>query len=440
MTVSLFLYLGIYSALLLLITFFISRKNTEEDFLIAGRKRTWWEVLFSKYVAEIDASWFVAFVGFAYFYGLGILGILFGTLVGYVLFASWGAPKIRNATHQHTFYTQGDFVSSKTGSAYAGQVTNWIAALNTILWLLVGIVGGAKIIEFFGLASYEVALAITILVIFSYLIIGGLRAVILTDVIQAIILIGLLAIISFGIIGDTNVGTLLSIQTDNLGLFDFVAFLLFGLLAPFSAPDRYQLVYAGKNTKEVATGLNIAFVPVLVSALFLLFIGLFMLVQSPGLEPGFVFSEALSTYLAPELLPLGVLLFFVALMSSADTNIYSAATHLLLKTNVAQKTKRVRWGLVALALLSFVIGIFIQDIIHITILAGIATFLAAIPLIYLISGGTQAAVFFGGISGGVLGAFWGIIIFGLEPTVGGVVVLGALVGLATPYLYLRFKK
>ena len=147
---EIYIYLALYVALLLIVSYIISRRQRREDFLIAGRNRGTWQILLSKFAAAIGAAYFITYTGFAYEYGLGVFAMLTGIVLGYLLFGYWAAPKIYRPSKENKFYKIGDFVYYKTKNRFAREFSNWIANLILFAWLLVGIIGGAKIISDFG--------------------------------------------------------------------------------------------------------------------------------------------------------------------------------------------------------------------------------------------------------------------------------------------------
>jgi len=63
---NIYFYLGLYVFLLLIISYFISKKQDKEDFLISGRNRGSIQILFSKFATSIGAGFFITYTGFAY--------------------------------------------------------------------------------------------------------------------------------------------------------------------------------------------------------------------------------------------------------------------------------------------------------------------------------------------------------------------------------------
>ena len=427
---QIYIYLGLYIALLLVVSYIVSKRQNSEDFLISGRNRGGWQIMASKFAGAIGAGYFITYTGFAYEYGLGAFAMLIGIIFGYFLFAYWAAPKVHAPSRENRFYTMGDFVYHKTGSKFSLKLTNLLSSLILFGWLLVGIVGGAKIISDFGLLSYSTAVIVTVLVVLSYIVLAGFKAVIITDVLQSVIILALLFLVTFGIIGSTSISELLSADTGSVDIGIAVSFFLFGLLAIFSYSNMYQLCYAGKNSRKVKHGLGLAVVPVAITAFFLLLIGLFMASNVGGLDSGLVFTEALKNFLPASLLPLAVVLFFAGIMSSADTNIYAISSHYVLsKRKTYFPVGSIRMAIIVLMAITLVISLIFTDIVDISILAGGLSLTLSFAMMYLFFGGNNSKRFAGSAIGGVIGLILGVSLLGVEPTAAITVIIGGALGL-----------
>jgi len=437
METTIYIYLGIYVAALIGLSWFISRRENDEGFLIANRDRKWWVIAISKFAGAIGIGYFVAYTGYAYEYGLGVYAIILGTFLGYMLFGLWAVPRVYAYSREKRFYTQGDFVAHATQSNAAKQLTNWVANLILFGWLMVGIVGGAKIISHFGLMSYEIALVATVFIVTSYILLAGFKAVLTTDIFQAIIIFILIAVLTWVIIGGVGIGAILSAQTGSIDVFTTIGFLLFGIFGVFSASNWYQLVYAAKDKRAGSFGIASAIIPIIAVATLLLMIGMFMFLQNPNLDSGLVFIEALGQYLPAGLLPIGIVLFFAGLMSSADTNIYAIASHYVLSRRSRRPVHDIRIVTVVLGVASIIIGFFFRDIVDLTILAAGFTVVLSVAMIYIISNGINKYRFIGSVIGGIAGFLIGLVIFGIEPVVILPILVGSLLGLIYNGWFLR---
>ena len=419
-------YIGIYVAVLLIISWIISRKQDKEDFFIAGRKRGGWQILASKFAASIGAGYFITYTGFAYEYGLGVFSLLLGLIIGFLLFAYWATPKIHLHSKEKKFYTIGDFVYDKIPSNFAKNFANITSMAILFSWLLVGIIGGGKIINDFGFLSYSLAVILTSVVILSYILLAGFRAVILTDIVQSFIIVLLLIFITLGITGTDSLGTILSSQNTGIDIGAVIGFFLFGVLSVFSYSDRYQLTYAAKNEKSIKHGIGLAIIPVVFVTFLLLLIGNFMSINVVGLDSGLVFTEALKNFLPSSLLPLAVVLFFAGVMSSADTNVYAISSHYAMSIK-KWSAKMIRNATILLMIIISFLAILFPDVVDVSIIAGAISLTLSFPMIYLLCNGRKKSKFMASSLLSIIGVVLGIAIVGFEPSVALFpVILGAL--------------
>lgn len=432
MELKLYIYLGVYILLLIGVSFFVSRKQKKEDFLIANRDRGFWQILLSKFATTIGAGYFITYTGFAYEYGLGVFALLIGTALGFLVYAYWAAPLIKKFSDSKRFYTIGNFVHFMLKDSRAEKTADLLSSSMLFAWLVTTIIAGGKIISEFGLLSYSSAVIITSGVILAYIIIAGYKAVLITDVVQSVVILVLVAVTAFAIVNPGSLSQVINTKTSSLDVGVGISFLIFGLLSVFSYSDRFQLAYAAKTTKALKTGLAFSIIPILIVAGFLLLIGLFMAGNSPGLESNFVFTEALRSFLSPDLLPLAMVLFFAGIMSSADTNVYAIASHyaLNIKGNSVLNVKR---GTVFVLLLVSVLALLFPDVVDVSIFAGALSLSLSLPILYILFGGKNGKKFFYSALGSIVGLVLGIIFLGIEPTITITTLLGGFVGLILPF-------
>lgn len=425
---TVYIWLGIYVAILLIISYIFSRRQSDEDYFISGRNRPGWQIFASKFAASIGVGLFITYTGFAYEFGLGTLTLVLGAIIAYPLFAYWAAPKIYKNSEKEKFYTLGDFVYSKTKSEFAKTSANILSSGILFAWLITGIIGGGKIINDFGFLSYNIAVLITSLVVLTYILMAGFRAVILTDIFQAGIIIVLLFVVTFGIIGSESIGTILETKTGGINIGTAIGFFLYGILAVFSSADRYQLTYASKDEKNLKHGLGFAVFPMIIASLLVVLIGLFMASRVQGLDTGLVFTEALKNFLPASLLPLSIVLFFAGIMSSADTNIYAISSHYELSRK--NKTRKgIRRATIVLVVISSILALLFPDVVDVSIIAGGITLTLSVAMVYVISGGENKNRFLGSMFGGLIGLAIGIAIFGLTPTIALPTIIVSIFGL-----------
>ncbi len=433
---ELYIYLGIYISIILIISLILSKNENSESFLISGRDRNSLYILFSKFSVSVGVAWFITYTAYAYEFGNDVFMILLGYIIGYSIFAYWASPKIYKHSRKNKFYTIGDYVYNNLKNGFAKLLTNIITIISQFFFVLVGIVGGAKIMSHFNLFSYEVSILITSLIILIYLILSGFKGVIITDLFQGIIILILLGFLSFSLIESQALSQVLSVKTSSLSLGSLVGFLIWGIMSTFASADRYQLCYAAKDIKALRRGMAFAIVPILIVAFFLLIIGLFMFSLNPNLDPDIVFLEALLSHLPQTLIPISLVLFFAGLMSSADSGIYAITSHFVFSKNPKNPKKEIRISIFIIILILTMISYFLRDIVAITIIGAAILLTLSVPMVYLLFGFKNENRFIGSVFGGIIGVILGIFIIGLDPSAAIFVLTGGLIGL----LYNRNKK
>jgi len=263
---------------------------------------------------------------------------------------------------------------------------------------------------------------------------AGHKAVILTDIVQSFVIFFLLIIITFSIVGSDNFGEILSFQGASVDIGVFIGFFLFGILSVFSYSDRYQLAYAAKNERNLRHGLGLAIIPIAIAGFFLLLIGMFMASNSPGLDSGLIFTEALRNFLPASLLPLAIVLFFAGVMSSADTNIYAISSHYAMHRK-GEKISKVRAGTIWLTIITSIVAILFPNVVDVSILAGGISLTLSFGMVYLIAGGRKASRFVISSFFALIAVIIGILIFGIEPILALPVLFAGAIG-----LLFRWKK
>lgn len=421
-------YLILYVLLLIGTTWFFSKNDSDEDFLLAGRKVSTGGLLLSKFAGAVGVSTFITYTGYAYTFGFGVFGLLIGAIVGYTFFAFWAAPRVNRLGRVGECSTQGELVSMVLKDKMSGQLTNWVTVVVQFFWILLSLVGGAKVIEEFGVLSYQWAVLLTSVVILIYVILSGLKAVIITDVIQSLIIVSFLGVIVYSLISSTETDVT-SLDVESISLGKIVGLVIYGVLSVFGMADRYQLSLAAKNEKAVKVGLGLAIIPVLIISSMLIFVGLNVLASQKGLDEDLVFVYAMQNQLSTNLLPVLLVMFFAGLMSSADTNVFAVSAHVT-KNFENKSDKRVsRITTVVVVIFASVVSLFWKNVIDVTIVGAAMRVVMAVPMIYILLDKKNVLRYKLSLVGGVLGLSIGLIVFGPDAKLAITTLVGTLLGL-----------
>ena len=332
-------------AVLVLGIFFSRHVKTSGDFFLAGKSLPFWAVGMSVVVSDIGAIDMVAGAGAAYKYGLAQANFdWIGSVPAMVIVAFVFVP----------FYwrsgvcTLPEFLGRRYGeSVRTIQAVIWLGFLVSMLAVML-YSSAVFLNEILGL-SLGWGIWITVAVVGFYTVLGGLTAVVLTDVVQTVIMFvgaAALLVLSFWKIGGWSklVETVtargpefaehfqLLLPNDTASPYPWSG-MLFGLgivlsTAYFSSNQAViqRVLGARSEWHAKASMLFAAFLKLLVPVLIMV-PGIAAVALHPGLEnPDRAVPRLVGDLLPPGLLGLMFAAFFAALMSSVDSYLNSSTT------------------------------------------------------------------------------------------------------------------
>lgn len=160
-----------------------ARTSIENEQYLAGKSLTFFESLCSIIATEVSALTFLGIPAFSYGADFSFIHIYLGALIGRIIIAKVFLPKIYN--QGLTIYT----VMAKNGTKWGQKFIAIFYAINKFLAVGVRLFSGSILIsEFFNLSIYW-AVGIICLITFFYTLIGGLKAVVRTDIAQMFLFI-----------------------------------------------------------------------------------------------------------------------------------------------------------------------------------------------------------------------------------------------------------
>ncbi|MCK4664004.1 MAG: hypothetical protein KAT68_14140 [Bacteroidales bacterium] len=187
-----YLFLAIFAIVMIALTLLVSRNKlwtgTQIGFLKAGSKVPWGIGAFS-----IAASWLWApalFVSVQKSYELGLPGMFwftFPNIIALVIFA-WLAPKIRKRLPGG--YTLPDWIRYRFKDERIHKIYLFIYFWYQVMAVTIQIFVGGLLISFFTGIPLNYVMIILIVIGLSYSLISGLRASIVTDFLQMIMIFG----------------------------------------------------------------------------------------------------------------------------------------------------------------------------------------------------------------------------------------------------------
>ncbi len=183
---------------------FLSRKGEEtDDYFLAGRAMTWPLIGFSLYASNISSTTLIGLAGDAYATGISVFNYEWMAAIVLVFFGVFMVPFILRSK----VYTMPEYLEKR----YDSRARTYFAILTLFLNIIVETAaslyaGGILIRAVFPETPLWVTIAVLAVLAGIYTIIGGLSAVMITDMIQAILLI--VASIALSVIAFEKVGGL----------------------------------------------------------------------------------------------------------------------------------------------------------------------------------------------------------------------------------------
>lgn len=182
------LLIGSYFALLLLISYFTGKNDSNEDFFKAGKQSPWYLVAFGMVGASLSGVTFISVPGWVDASKFSYLQVVFGYLVGYFVTAYVLLPIYyrQNLTSIYEYLdSRFGFVSYKVGaiSFFVSRVLGAAFRLFLVAIVLQQFVFDAWNVPF------EITVTLSILLIWIYTFKGGIKTIVWTDTLQTLFML-----------------------------------------------------------------------------------------------------------------------------------------------------------------------------------------------------------------------------------------------------------
>lgn len=314
--------IAVFLGISLIIGILNTKKGDKEGFLIANRRLGVFRSVMTLCGTFVGAMTFLVYTAFVYRFGISAIWIFVGYFLGFIIFIPF-ALYLKDYSKDKQYYTIVDFFKEKFGKGIALLVVAVI-----FLWyfgtLGAQFIGGGKVLKELSGLDYNVATIIICAVIIIYLIFGGFKSVVATDVFQFGVLGIILIIITFIIRKKVDV-PLSHFNPFNAGPVNIIAFLLLGLATPFATQDYWQKVYAMKNKKVVKYSFIISGVLVFILSIFLTYIGLIARTYFQNIDPDIAILYSFTKLVPSVFRGIVGIAFFAAILSTSDTFLFLLA-------------------------------------------------------------------------------------------------------------------
>lgn len=334
------LIIGLYFTVVAAVGWWVYRRTrTGEDLFLAGRTLTWSVVGFSLFASNISSTSLIGLAGTAYTTGIVVAN--YEWMAAFILIFM-------------CFVTIPVFLRSRIRTIpeylerrFDARCRRYFSLLNIFLILFVdtagGLYAGAIVMKIFfpDIAVWQLCLLIA-LVSGLYTAAGGLKAVALTDVLQAVILLIGSLVMTWYVLAEFDfdwMGALSQLPRDHLSLIrplddpflpwtgTLIGVPLIGFY--FWSTNQFitQRILGAKNTAHARWGALFAGFLKVIPLFIMILPGAFALLLYPDLPNGdMVYPTLIADLLPPGIVGLVVAALIAAVMSSVDSSLNSAST------------------------------------------------------------------------------------------------------------------
>jgi len=266
-----------------------------------------------------DSAVLALYIGYLYQYGFSAIWIFIGFIAGFICLRRF-AGRIKAQADSMGVYSMPEYFYKILGKRN-GLLFSIFLVIQFFIFLVINfIVAGEVFSVIFGI-SYPIAVVIGALIVLTYLMMAGFKAVIKTDFFQLIITFIMCLTVGLFFLGKTHIPAS-EITLTGLGWGNTIGFILLGIASIIVAPDLWQRIFASKNEKVLKRGLWYAAGALALGAVIISVLGLTTKHFFPNIAPQDALVTGFSQLLPFGLKEFGMVLLYAVALSSSDTVIF----------------------------------------------------------------------------------------------------------------------
>ncbi|MDP3727821.1 MAG: sodium:solute symporter family protein [bacterium] len=362
------LFFSLYLAVILIISIISAHKESEEDFMIAGRKVEGVQAAATMSAGFFDGATLSIYVAYLYLYGFSAIWLFVGIALGF-LFVRKYAHKIKQKADELHVYSMPEYFFKILGKRN-GLMFSFFLVLQFFLLLIVNLIISGKILSVIFPIPYFLAVIISGTIILTYLLLAGFKAVVRTDFFQMIIMFVMSLSVGIFLFGKNNI-PFSEFNLGTMGAGNIIGFLVLAGFGIMVAPDLWQRIFATKDEKNLKRGLSYSAVILLVLGVVISIVGLATKQLFPNILPEDALVTGFSQLLPFGLKELGMVLLYAVALSSSDTVTFVVSSiftrdlkNYTKKYKEESMKKLTRFFMVLFVVLAIVISIFYQNILN----------------------------------------------------------------------------
>ncbi len=186
-----------FSALLGVAVLSYKKQQSDTDFLIGNRSLNFWLTALSAHASDMS-SWL--FLGYpALIYGSGVFSAWAAIGLTLFMFLNWQfvAPKLRTITEQSNSLTLSSYFETRFGDTTGSLrlISGFMSILFFLFYISSGLVGLGLLVETLFNLHYTAGISIGLLVVITYVFMGGYRTIAWIDLFQGFFLLAVIVLI-----------------------------------------------------------------------------------------------------------------------------------------------------------------------------------------------------------------------------------------------------
>ncbi|OGI76329.1 hypothetical protein A3C57_00915 [Candidatus Nomurabacteria bacterium RIFCSPHIGHO2_02_FULL_33_12] len=356
----------LYIAIVVIIGVVSSRKESEDDFMIAERKVQGVQVAATMSAGFFDGSVLAIYLAYIYQYGFSAIWLFVGLALGFLLLKKY-AGRIKQKADELKVYSMPEYFFRILGKKN-GLMFSFFLVLQFFLLLIVNLIISGKVLAAIFPIPYFLAVVIGGLIVLTYLLLAGFKAVIRTDFFQLIIMFIMTLTVGIFLLGKTHI-PISEFNLGTLGAGNIIGFLILAGFGIMVAPDLWQRIFATKDERNLKRGLNYSVIILLVLGVVISVVGLATKQFFPNIVPEDALVTGFSHLLPFGLKEFGMVLLYAVALSSSDTVTFVVSSiftrdlkNYSAKYSDESMKKLTRFFMVVFILLGALVAIFYQNI------------------------------------------------------------------------------
>jgi SSS family solute:Na+ symporter len=227
------------------------------------------------------------------------------------------AHKIKQKADELKVYSMPEYFFRILGKKN-GLMFSFFLVLQFFLLLIVNLIISGKVLAAIFPVPYFLAVIIGGVIVLTYLLLAGFKAVVRTDFFQMIIMFIMTFTVALFLFGKTNI-PVSEFNLGTLGIGNIIGFLILAGFGIMVAPDLWQRIFATKDEKNLKRGLTYSALILPILGIVISVVGLATKTVFPNIVPEDALVTGFSHLLPFGLKEFGMVLLYAVALSSSDT-------------------------------------------------------------------------------------------------------------------------